>query len=93
MEIQFRTKKLQKQYESSREAEKSYGKDIGRKYIQRINMIKVSRDLNELSSLPGLHCHPLTGDREGQWALKLTGFYRLIFTLRGEFLEIAILRR
>jgi len=88
VEVQFRTKKLQKQYENSSEAERVYGKDVARKYIQRINIIKLSTDINELSSLPGLYCHPLKGDRKGQWAIKPTGFYRLIFTLKGDYLEI-----
>ncbi|MDZ7724609.1 MAG: type II toxin-antitoxin system RelE/ParE family toxin [candidate division KSB1 bacterium] len=87
MEVQFRTRKLQKQYENSSEAERSYGKDVARKYIQRINIIKQSRDINELALLPGLHCHLLKSDRKSQWAIKLSGFYRLIFTVKGELLN------
>ena len=89
MEVRFRTKKLQKQYEESRESEKTYGREVAQKYIQRIKIIKQTRDINELCTLPGLRCHPLRGNRQGQWAVKLTGFYRLIFTLKGEKLEIA----
>jgi len=33
--------------------------------------------------------HPLKGNRHGQFAVSLTGFYRLIFTLHGDALEIA----
>ncbi|UCE18313.1 MAG: type II toxin-antitoxin system RelE/ParE family toxin [Gemmatimonadota bacterium] len=89
MEVRFRTRKLQKQYEKFREAEKAYGRDLARKYIERINIIKQAHDIKELSSLPGLHCHALKGDRQGEWSIKLTGFYRLIFKLEGELLEIA----
>lgn len=89
MEIRFRNKKLQKQYENSKKAEKAYGKEVARKYIQRIGIIKQARDIDELDSLPGLRCHPLKGKRMGQWVVNLTGFYRLIFTLEGEQLEIA----
>ena len=36
--------------------------------------------------------HPLTGDREGQWAMKLSGNYRAIVVLRedeqGPYVEI-----
>lgn len=32
-------------------------------------------------SLPGLRCHPLVGDREGFYGVKLTGFYRLIVNI------------
>lgn len=89
MKVRFKTRKLQKHYEQSREAEKAYGRDVARKYIQRISIIKQARDINELCALPGLRCHALKGDRQGQWAIKLTGFYRLIFILEGEKLEIA----
>jgi len=89
VQINFRTKKLQKQYENVKEAQKAYGQIIARKYIQRINIIKQARDINEVIDLPGLQCHALKRDRQGQWAVKLTGFYRLIFTLEGETLEIA----
>ena len=88
MQIQFRTKKLEKQYVQHKLAVKAYGNEVARKYIQRINIIKYAKDFDELSGLPGLRCHPLKGDREGQYAINLTGFYRLIFTIVGESLEI-----
>lgn len=88
MEIRFRTRKLEKQYRSHKEAEKAYGRDVARKYISRINIIKRTRSINELQELPGLRCHSLKGNRKGQWAVNLTGFYRLMFTLEGSDLEI-----
>ena len=71
-----------------REAEKAYGREVAGKYISRVNIIKAACDINELRSLPVLHCHALKGDRQGQWSVKLTGFYRLILTLHGGRLEI-----
>ena len=89
MEVRFRTRRLEKEYREHKRAEKSYGRDVARRYIQRVNIIKQVRDLDELMGLPGLGGHALKGKRQGQYALKLTGFYRLIFTLEGESLEIA----
>jgi toxin HigB-1 len=89
MEVHFRTRKLKKQYQNHQEAVKAFGKQVGKRYIQRIGIIKSTTDINELCTLPGLHCHPLKGERTGQWATKLTGFYRLIFTVEGKKLEIA----
>ncbi len=89
MEVTFKTRKLEKEYRENAKAVKAYGKDVARKYILRINIIKSVNNLEELMSLPGLGCHPLKGDRHGQYAIKLTGFYRLIFTLKGDALEIA----
>lgn len=88
MEVRFRTQKLKKQYEQKKEAFRTYGEEIGRRYIQRIDIIKTTRNMDELKKLPGLRCHELKGSLIGQWAVNLTGFYRLIFTLEGERLEI-----
>lgn len=88
MEIRFRNRKLQSQYECFQNASRAYGNEVGRKYILRINTIKQTKNIDELKRLPVLRCHPLKGDRLGQWAINLTGFYRLIFTLEGETLEV-----
>lgn len=87
--IRFRTRKLEKQYANYREAAKAYGAVVARKFIERLNIIKTVRDIEELHRLPGLRCHELKFDRKGQWSVNLTGFYRLILTLEGECLEIA----
>jgi proteic killer suppression protein len=88
LEVVFRTRKLKKEYTSSKDATKAYGLNVARKYIQRVNIIKNALDIDELLLLPGLRCHPLKGERRGQYALKLTGFYRLIFSLDGKQIEI-----
>jgi plasmid maintenance system killer protein len=92
MEVTFKTRKLEKQYEKSDKAIRAYGDLMGRKYVQRINIIKQAQDVDELCKLPGLHCHPLKGDRDGQWAVNLTRNYRLIFILEGDKLQIASIR-
>jgi proteic killer suppression protein len=91
VEIRFRTNKLQRQYERFDVAVKAYSDQVARKYVERINIIKHTSGIDELQRLPGLECHPLKGDRSGEWAVKLTGFYRLIFTLEGKRLQIALI--
>lgn len=88
MEVLYRTRKLERQYENHGEAVKAYGEQVGRKYVQRIGIIRAARDIEELKRLPGLRCHALKGNRAGQWAANLTDFARLIFTLEGTRLEI-----
>ncbi len=88
MKITFRTRKLEREYLNSAMASKAYGVQVGRKYIQRIDIIKQVRNIKELTGLPGLRCHPLKGERKGQFAVTLTGFYRLIITLHGDVLNI-----
>jgi proteic killer suppression protein len=90
VEIEFRTKKLRRHYEQGSMAVRAYGPQVGRRYIGRINIIKAARSIEELEAMPALDCHPFKGDRQGQWAIALTGFWRLIFTLKGERLEIVL---
>jgi len=89
--VQFRTGKLEKCYLESKQSVREFGSSVGRKYIQRINIIKAIDNLDDLKKLPGLRCHPLKGDRLGQYAINLTGFYRLIFTLEDDVLNIAVI--
>ena len=84
MEVKFRTNTLEKQYRESKEAIKAYGEQVGKKFIERVNIIKAAKSPDELLKIPTLRCHPLKGKRAGEWAIKLTGFYRLIFTLEGD---------
>ena len=75
----------------SKHAIREYGDQVGRKYIARINIIKTSNSLADLEKLPGLRCHPLKGNRAGQYAVNLTGFHRLIFTFDDDILNIAMI--
>lgn len=89
MEVRFRTRKLEREYERSKEASKAYGPQVGRRYVERVNIIKSATSIEQLEKLPAIECHPLKGDRKGQWSVTLTGQMRLIFTLHGENLETA----
>ena len=88
MQVTFRNRKLEKCYVKHKHAIRAWGDAAGRKYVERINVVQAAADLEELRKLPALKCHPLKGDREGQYAISLTGFYRLIFTVHGEHLEV-----
>ncbi len=63
--------------------------EVGRRYIQRINIIKQVQNLEELEKIPALRCHPLKGDRDGQYGVNLTGFYRLILTIKDDAMTVA----
>lgn len=89
LEIRFKTNKLQKQYENSKDAVKAYGRDVAKKYIQRVNILKSVKSFDELYKIPQLKFHPLRGKRDGEFAISLTGFYRLIITNDGNSFDIA----
>jgi proteic killer suppression protein len=85
MEIHFRTTLLQKAFENHGLAARKYGEAVARKYVQRVTLIKQARSLEEIMAIHGLRCHPLKGNRKGQYAISLDYRYRLIFTVsRGE---------
>ena len=89
MEVRFKTNKLQKQYENSKDAIKAYGIDVAKKYINRVDLLKSAKSFDDLYTIPQLKFHPLTGDRKGEFAISLTGFYRLIITNDGDTFDIA----
>ena len=90
VEVIFRTRKLEKEYQQHDKGVKAYGPEVARKYIQRINIIKQARDIDELMNLPALDCHPLKGNRHGQYAIRLTGFYRLMKRSRLRLEELPL---
>ena len=89
MEVRFKTNKLQKQYENSKDAEKAYGLDVAKRYVNRVNLLKSAKSFDDLYRIPQLKFHPLTGNRKGEFAISLTGFYRLIITNDGDTFDIA----
>ena len=55
-----------------------FGVPVGRKYIQRLAILRATDDFSQLFGHRALRLHPLKGDRAGQFAMTLTGNCRLI---------------
>lgn len=88
LKVVFKTKQLENCYRYHRKAVRRYGRDVGKRYIQRIATIKRANDIQELMEQTGLRCHILKGDRKGQYAVDINVRYRLIFSLEDELLKI-----
>jgi proteic killer suppression protein len=54
-----------------------------RKLRQILALLDVSRAPAAMS-LPGLRLHPLKGARKGQWAVSVSGNWRVVFEFEGE---------
>ena len=60
--------------------------------IQAQHVGRVTRMLDALDEagspddlkIPGMHLHPLKGDRKGQWAMTVSGNWRITFAFEGE---------
>lgn len=78
MDIDFSTHRLARAGLSSLEADRLFGTPVGRKYIQRLAVLRASDRFSDLFEHRALRLHPLKGDRAGQFSITLTGNYRLI---------------
>jgi len=78
LDIEYATGKLAAAARSYQEALRLYGTIIGRKYHQRLMVLRSVGTVEELYGHRALRLHPLKGDRAGQLALTLTGNYRLV---------------
>ena len=84
MDISFATTRLARASRSLSEASKLFGVPIGRKYIQRLAVLRATDRFAQLYGHRALRLHPLKGNRAGQHAMTLTGNYRLLVERIGE---------
>lgn len=54
-----------------------------RKIRQILALLNTSREPADMN-LPGFRLHPLKGERQGQWAVSVTGNLRVVFEFDGE---------
>jgi proteic killer suppression protein len=78
VQVLFRTRKLQKICNSEQEIIRKFGRTCGRLLQRRLEDLAAATSLGELSTLPPARCHPLEGQREGQFAVNLEHPRRLI---------------
>ena len=78
MLVYFRTSQLERAFIESNRAVPRWGEPVARTYITRIIELANAQDFADIRKLASLRAHPLKGDRKGQWALAMTGRWRLI---------------
>ena len=84
MEIEFATNRLAAASLSLSEATRLFGFPSGRKYIQRLAVLRAADKFTQLYAHRALRLHSLKGNRAGQHAMTLTGNHRLIVERIGE---------
>ena len=77
MEIVFRTRKLEKQCNDSREASRTWGAEQAQRLRRRLDDLAAAPNLGVLRTLPG-RAHELKGNRKDQISIDLKHPYRLI---------------
>lgn len=77
-EVEFVSRGLQRCYENFAQGVRTWGQEVARKYILRINLLYSVRNLEELYTVRALRLHPLKGPHVGQYAMTIHGAWRLI---------------
>jgi plasmid maintenance system killer protein len=80
MNIDFGNNKLKKQFSNATEIKKTFG-EMARKVAQRMQEMSDASTLAVLMQIPAANCHPLKGDRMGQWAVFVSPNHRLLFEI------------
>jgi proteic killer suppression protein len=81
MIVRFRHKGLERLFTSGDTS------GVNAQHVRRLRQILLA--LNNAANpaamnLPGLRLHPLRGDRRGQWAVSVSGNWRVIFEFDGQ---------
>jgi proteic killer suppression protein len=79
IQIEFRTRRLERNFREADRAVRAWGADVGRRYVTRLIIVQDAPSMAALYEILSLRFHPLTGDRSGQYAASLTGRWRVIF--------------
>lgn len=79
MDITFKTKRLEKIFNSEGLLKKEYGLPNAKKIMLRMAIFKNSPNLSHVPSVPPDRFHQLSGTRKGQYAVDLKHPFRLIF--------------
>lgn len=96
MELTYKNDKLRNICEDSnynKELVKKYGVEVAKKLPQRIKELKSFETLADVPVTPPFRRHKLTGNRNNQFAVNITGQYRLIFSQKEHNILIEDLRK
>ena len=61
--------------------------------LRKLDMMNSVKELKDLSSPPSNHLHALHGDRVGQWAISVSGQWRVCFKYEdGDIFDIELVQ-
>lgn len=89
MIITYKNKSIEKVCTNAHAAEKQHGAPMAEKIHQRIGEIAAADTVEMMIQYNIGRCHPLKGNRRGQYAVDLVQPYRLVFEKNGDVIQIA----
>ena len=61
--------------------------------LRKLDMLNSAKELKDLMSPPSNHLHQLHGNKEGQWAISVSGQWRLCFYFEdGDVFDIELVQ-
>jgi proteic killer suppression protein len=84
VQVEFSSSSLAKAFASKSEAIKQFGEARGKKFAMAVKWIRQAKSMADLYKIPSLKFHPLHGDRDGEFAIALTGNWRLVVTFPAD---------
>ena len=81
MDIAFRTRKLEKTFNSAVALKRACGAQMVRVIMTRLAVLRAARNLALVPTSRPERAHRLCGDRDGQYAVDLVHPYRLVFEI------------
>lgn len=79
VEIYFKTRKLERVFNSEPKLRKQFGDRRARAIAMRLAVLRNARTLSDVPTDPPERRHKLAGKRKGQYAVDLDHPYRLVF--------------
>lgn len=72
--------KIKKKLSSPSEIKRAFG-TMAKKVQNRLDDISASPNLKVLMQIPSANCHPLSGNKHGEWAVDISANHRMIFEI------------
>jgi len=84
----FRHKGLREFYETG--SKRGISADLAARIGRRLDVLHAAQDLDDIDS-HGFSLHRLKGDRQGEWAISVSGNWRITFKFaKGDVLEVKL---
>jgi proteic killer suppression protein len=67
--------------------------DLGPRLLRKMDMLNRAARYQDLQAPPANHLHALHGHRQGQWAISVSGSWRLCFPFEsGDILDLELVQ-
>ena len=80
MIVSFKDEETEKVF--NRRFSRKSPQNIQRAALRRLTFLHAARELNDLLTPPSNHLEKLSGDREGQWSIRVNSQWRICFEWR-----------